>query len=207
MRYVIGHRFDGQRAVEAMDPRIPVGKLEEPMPHALVEVDRLGLDAVAAPALAAEDNGHRGIDQERDIRLSPARRVVVQPPDEIEIESSPVPLVGKARQAIAARHDSLSGLERREENLPDVLGAARHEEQKLGQRRQGLAVVGRKQYAPNAHPNFGPTRFAGQENIATGSSQSVPEQLHLGRLPREVEALKDNQLSGEVDGRPPPTRA
>ena len=207
MRYIIGHRLDGQRAVKAVNARIPIGEFEEPMAHPLVEVDRLGLDAVAAPTLAAEDSGHRSIDQERDIRLSPARRVVVQPPDEIEIESPSVPLVGQARQAIAARHDSLSGLERREENLPDVLSAARHEEQKLGQGRQGFTVVWRKQDAPNAHANFGPAGFAGQDDIVAGSSQSLPEPLHLGRLAREVETLKDNQLSGEVDGRPPPTSA
>jgi hypothetical protein len=40
-----------------------------------------------------------------------------------------------------------------------------------------------------------------------GSSQPLAEQIHLRRLAREVEALKDDQFSGEVDGRLPPTRA
>ena len=95
-RYGVGHRVDGQRAVEAVDARIPVGELKKPVPHALVELDGLGLDAIAVPTLAAEDDGRRSIDQERDVCLSPARRLVVQSPDEIEIEASSVPLVGKA---------------------------------------------------------------------------------------------------------------
>ena len=88
-----------------------------------------------------------------------------------------------------------------------MLSATRHEQQEFGERSQRLAIDGREEDSSDARADLGAAGFTGQYDVDARGAQASAEKCDLRGLPGEIEPLKDDQLSGEVDGRPPPTRA
>ncbi len=198
---------DRERTVEPNDARVAIRQLEEASANPLIEVESFSLNAIALPAPSGKGCRHRRVDEKRDVGLAPTGRLVVQPSNEAEVQAAAVSLIRKARQTIAARYDSLAGGECGEHDLADMLRAARHEQKKLRQGCQRLSVCWGEQNLSHARADVGSARLSCEHDVPAGAQQTFAEKDYLGRLAGEVDALEDDQLSREVDGRPPPTRA
>lgn len=66
---------------------------------------------------------------------------------------------------------------------------------------------GREQDLANPRADLGPAGLPREDDVLSDPPQAVGDQGGVRRLPGEIESLKDDQLSLEVDGRLPPKNA
>ena len=75
-------------------------------------------------------------------------------------------------------------------SVVDVVGLVGGEQQRLGPRRDVVAV---QHEVADVPPERGAARLAGDDDRATRASQRLAQQRHLGRLARAVAALEGDE--------------
>ena len=89
---------------------------------------------VVAPARAVEAELRIQVEQDRAVGPAVERRLLVEQPDVVEVESAGESLVGQRRVEVTVAQDVRAGGERRLDELPQVLRAVGDVEAELGDR-------------------------------------------------------------------------
>ncbi len=166
------------------------GKVEEVLADPVVELVVLAFEAVvdAAAALPTHLGGH--VQNDGEVGEEPAHGPVEQPVDLVGAEVTPGPLVGDRRVGVTVGHDILATVERRPDEVVDMLGLVCGEEQRFGPRAHLTAV---QQQVADLAAELGAAGLTGHDDTAAGGGQCRHEQPHLGGLAGPVAALEGDE--------------
>ena len=150
------------------------GQVEEALPHALVELQRLPLDPVA-PGEPAESRLGRQVQHDGQVRPQVTGRPAGDRLDLRNVEGAAGALVGQRGVDVAVGDHHVAALQRGQHDVVDVLGLVGGVEQGLGA--VGQLAGGRIEHdAPQLLADLGVARLEGEQDAVAPLDQPLAQQ-------------------------------
>src|SRR6266480_173038 len=160
---------------------------------ALVKGRRLAIQSILRwtrnPGEAGLD---RQVEQDREVRLKTTGGLGLQPSQRVQVEATPVPLVGERRIRVAIAEHQLATCEPRADHLLDMLRPCRSEEQRLRPRRHRYLLPA-QQDGTDHLPHPGTARFASGPHGIALLGQRCGQAMDLRRLPAALGPLEADE--------------
>ena len=171
-------RVGGERAVDhEVALRVALGHREVVRADRVVEGVLLGLEPVVDVAAPAPALLRRDVDDDGQVGHQVVDRPHVEVVDLLGAEVAPRALVGHRRVGVAVGQHHLAAVERRPDQLVDVVGLVGGEQQRLGARRDVVAV---QHEVADLAPEVGAPGLAGDRHRASGGLEGLAEQAPPG---------------------------
>ena len=167
------------------------GEVEEVLAHALVELQRLGLDAVEV-AGAAEADGGVDVEHDREVWTQGGRGPARDLLELGDVDGAPGALVGEQRVDVAVGDDDHALGQRGQHDLVDVLGLVGGVDQGLGPRRQRAGGVVEHDAAQD-RADVGAAGLAGEQHAVAELLEPVDEHPGLGGLAGTLTTLEGEE--------------
>ena len=170
--------------------RVALSELAIPRVDAAVEFLVLALEPVVLRAYAVGYGARVEQEKERAVGHEPADRREVEVEHPLEPEAPSNSLVRDGRVDVAVADDRLAPLERRADDLLDVLRASRRVQQRL---RPGLDVAAVQDQIADLLAELGTSRLAGRQDRLAVGFEARPQELCLRRFAAAVEPFEGDE--------------